>query len=65
MTPYWLIKDKIRTEIGLGIGVYVGWDGANCSSKINPVLTVVSSNYTGSLIDHKIGLRFNFPFVNL
>lgn len=64
MTPYWNIKDRIRTAICLRFG----WGGGgycNCFSKINPALTVVSSNCTGSLICHEIGLRFNSPFVNL
>lgn len=36
-----------------------------CSSKVNPALTVVSSNCTDFLVCHEIGLWFNSPFVNL
>lgn len=57
MTLLWKIKDAIRKMIG---GGYI-----NCADEISPELTVVSSNCTGSLVCHEIGLRFNSPFVNL
>lgn len=57
MTLLWKIKDFIRKSCGGGY--------CDCAEIINPELTVISSNCTGSLICHEIGIRFNSPFVNL
>lgn len=55
MTPLWLIKDYIRKKIGLSLK----------PEGISSDITILSSNCTGSLILHEMGLPFNSPCVNL
>lgn len=55
MTPLWIMKDHIRKKVGLSLKP----DG------IGSDITILSSNCTGSLILHEMGLPFNSPCVNL
>lgn len=54
MTPYWKIKNKIRSYRRNEWGVF-----------LDPEVSVFSSNCTGSLYLHEHHMRFNSPFVNL